>query len=290
MRQAKALWDIAGEAGLPSSVVGWWATWPAEKMRGGMVTDHAFLKLADLIDRWQGGDASPAWDPSVAQELEAETYPSYLLLELAPYLDSPDETEVPMGLPASLFASDRLYAEAAVHLMDKNNPYLSLLYLPGPDVIKRVLSRGRPETWRDDFERALPRYFDFLSEPLARILATVDTTSLRAILLLPGWEEEAEDGWLILDGPGVRRGSITQARYQLADAAATLIYMSGLPLAEDLPGYPVTEVLDEGFTQEYPPAEVASYGLRPASKHPTRQTRLDREMLDRLRSLGYIGS
>src|SRR5882724_5792072 len=40
MRRVKAVWNIAAESGRPVGVVGWWATWPPEPVRGFVVSDH----------------------------------------------------------------------------------------------------------------------------------------------------------------------------------------------------------------------------------------------------------
>src|SRR3989454_4079926 len=40
MRRVKALWNILSDAGRSVAVVGWWATWPAETIRGTIVSDH----------------------------------------------------------------------------------------------------------------------------------------------------------------------------------------------------------------------------------------------------------
>src|SRR6185369_419980 len=40
MRRVKALWNILSDTGRSTSVVGWWATWPAEPVRGTVVSDH----------------------------------------------------------------------------------------------------------------------------------------------------------------------------------------------------------------------------------------------------------
>ncbi len=40
MRKVKALWNILSEGGRTVDVVGWWATWPAEDVRGAIVSDH----------------------------------------------------------------------------------------------------------------------------------------------------------------------------------------------------------------------------------------------------------
>jgi len=39
-RQTKALWEIFSDAGRSVFVAGWWATWPADQVRGAMVSDR----------------------------------------------------------------------------------------------------------------------------------------------------------------------------------------------------------------------------------------------------------
>ena len=36
----EGLWNILSDAGKKVSVVGWWATWPAETVNGSIVSDH----------------------------------------------------------------------------------------------------------------------------------------------------------------------------------------------------------------------------------------------------------
>lgn len=39
-RKVKALWNILTEEGKTTYVIGWWASWPAEKIKGKIVSDH----------------------------------------------------------------------------------------------------------------------------------------------------------------------------------------------------------------------------------------------------------
>lgn len=39
-RKVKALWNILTEEGKTTDVIGWWASWPAEKIKGRIVSDH----------------------------------------------------------------------------------------------------------------------------------------------------------------------------------------------------------------------------------------------------------
>ena len=40
MRQVEAIWNIVSDADREVAVVGWWATWPPERVNGSIVSDH----------------------------------------------------------------------------------------------------------------------------------------------------------------------------------------------------------------------------------------------------------
>ena len=44
-RRAKTFWEVAAEAGLRTTVVNWWATWPAAQDAGIVLSDRATLRL-----------------------------------------------------------------------------------------------------------------------------------------------------------------------------------------------------------------------------------------------------
>ena len=71
--------------------------------------------------------------------------------------------------------------------------------------------------------------------------------------------------------------------HELATAKTTAAAI----FAKDLEGHVMRDALDEDFKKRHPPSVVDTYGgvERPAA--PT-QTELDRNVLERLRSLGYI--
>jgi arylsulfatase A-like enzyme len=47
LRKARAIWELANRRGLSVGIIGWWATWPAEEVRGYMVSDHANPAFGD---------------------------------------------------------------------------------------------------------------------------------------------------------------------------------------------------------------------------------------------------
>ncbi|HUP48269.1 MAG TPA: alkaline phosphatase family protein [Thermoanaerobaculia bacterium] len=48
-RRARAIWELASRRGLTVGVIGWWASWPAEDVKGYVVSDHANPAFADLL-------------------------------------------------------------------------------------------------------------------------------------------------------------------------------------------------------------------------------------------------
>ncbi len=75
MRRTLTIWDILGAAGRTIGVVGWWASWPAEPVRGWLVTDRM------TRSRWS------EWADGVKQE--GLTYPAELTDELLPLIVDP---------------------------------------------------------------------------------------------------------------------------------------------------------------------------------------------------------
>jgi arylsulfatase A-like enzyme len=70
------------------------------------------------------------------------------------------------------------------------------------------------------------------------------------------------------------------------DLAPTLLYALGLPASRELAGAPLLSLFDPEFVQRYPVRHVESYGKRRA---PALQGQpMDQEMIERLRSLGYV--
>ncbi|MFT4571803.1 MAG: arylsulfatase A-like enzyme [Hyphomicrobiaceae bacterium] len=74
-RRVKTLWDIAGDAGLRSIVIGWWATFPVERTEGVVVAQVNTLpsmrrKLGETLKGGpKVGTAGQVWPPERQEEL-----------------------------------------------------------------------------------------------------------------------------------------------------------------------------------------------------------------------------
>ena len=68
--------------------------------------------------------------------------------------------------------------------------------------------------------------------------------------------------------------------------APTVLHLLGLPVSGELEGAVVEAALSDAFRAANPLRRVATYGRPPAGR--ARDSAFDREMLEELRSLGYI--
>jgi Tfp pilus assembly protein PilF len=155
-RRVAALWNVFSERERSVAVVGWLATWPAETVRGTIVTDRVALRLAD-------GAAAPdsrAWFPaSRARELGALLVRPQQLTrdDLAAYLPV-GEAELAAAQqalaapPTSLYknplahlavtvAGVRSHVRLAEALLKPRQPDLLMVYLDGVDALSHRFVR-----------------------------------------------------------------------------------------------------------------------------------------------------
>ena len=316
MRESKGLWNMATDAGLESAIVNWWVSWPAEKIQGRMVSNQTYLrlKMAGVTER------APASPSVVRLTPEGETYPGSLLQELAPlanpgYSDAradsasignvtADQTNASLqragailsefGIPIEVIESDLFYARATAHLLRTGRPRLCMLYLPGPDVLRRLIDRNvtDPEERRTAWLRALDAYWTVLDPALDHAFDAAP--GRRRILLalprapFPG--EAAESGLLAAAGPGIATGELSEP-FPLVDLAPTVLWLLGLPHSEEMDGAPRTDLLQPAAAESLgEPRVIASYGRMEKDDRPTPSGELDEPMLELLRSLGYLDS
>jgi hypothetical protein len=106
------------------------------------------------------------------------------------------------------------------------------------------------------------------------------------VLTAPGRVEAGGQGRFAL------RGDVAAASAAGAvdgrDVAPTLLYALGLPVSRALPGTAATGLLSRSFVDRYPIRFVAEYGTpnQPAARRGGEP--LEQDMIDRLRSLGYV--
>ncbi len=154
-RTAPAIWTVASAKGLTSGVVGWWATWPAEAVKGFFVSDRASPVLFDPATLSKSPGLT--WPPELADGVRLlgrrEGTPSYE--DVAKFLHvsrAEFDASVASGKDLDdevtgfrkILGSTRVYAKTALDLYDRSRPDLLMLYLEGTDEIGHVLGKYNP--------------------------------------------------------------------------------------------------------------------------------------------------
>ena len=286
-RRSMTVWEIAEQAGLRTAVVNWWATWPAASRTGLVLTDRAILRLehggaldgeiapADIYPPLRG-----AW-PSIRAGAEAKAAAAF--------------TGVADRSLASVLRRSATLDATVVGLTDAlPGPVrdLDVVYLPGLDIAQHLLlssgDEGAPSPSAMDARvAALRAYLGFLHGLLAPWLRPAPGEFVM-LITQPGRVAVPAAGTLtvygILPPPAhveapaiVERGSIP-----VADIAPSILQSLGIPLSRELAGEPHAAAVPAA------PRYVSTYGPPFRDDSTRRGKPLDRETLERLRSLGYI--
>jgi hypothetical protein len=286
-RKVKTLWEVAADAGLRTVVVNWWATWPASSHNGSVIlTDRALLRLE------RGGPLDAEIAPAPVYETLKQRWPAIRDKALArahvaaKSLDwGPSETRAVLMRSAEL---DAMQLEM-MREVSMPAPDLTTVYLPGLDIAQHTLL-GPRETPLAPSEvsirvDALRDYHTFLDRLLSEIITPADPEVV-IVLTEPGRVTPSGDGLLGVAGTATAAHADVQAR--VVDAAPTILHLLGLPLSRELPGAPISALFSSDFMHRYPVRQIATYGPPSIQTSDRSGQPLDQEMIDRLRSLGYV--
>jgi len=191
-RQVPAIWNIASALGKTTDVVAWWATWPAEKLNGVMVSDRLYFSLtqglsAEAYTAERPDVISPPDREQEFRELRARAVDEtdwkavryFINLSEHDYLaeiEGGEGWENPVdGFRRTLIAT-RLYFGSAL-LLAEDHPDLLMVYIEGTDEIGHIMAPYMPPPTLDvSPQRAallaasVPRYFSAVDRWIGRLV------------------------------------------------------------------------------------------------------------------------
>ncbi|HZM68931.1 MAG TPA: tetratricopeptide repeat protein [Candidatus Cryosericum sp.] len=331
MRRVPALWTLLSRQDVDVDVVAWWATWPAETVRGRLVTDRVAFQLFE--------EAQGDWKSSDPARNRGKTYPEDLFETIRPHIQSPSETadaaiasflpggRVPFDLTTeqrdllrqfrTVLAAERTYHAIAKELLRGPGRGLKMFYYEGPDTTSHLFMRFRPPRLpgvepRDLelFGQMVDRYYELQDRDLGDLLAAAGQETDVILVSDHGFKSDSNRpldsdsrvdrgkaaewhtpvGVLAMAGPHIRSG-IDVGAASVLDIAPTILALFGLPVARDMDGQPLTEALTPEFLAAHPVSWIDSYGgARAVDEEETLVASAgDAEVIEKLRSIGYIG-
>jgi tetratricopeptide (TPR) repeat protein len=322
MRKSKALWNIFSGADRSVSVVGWWATWPAETVDGTIVSDHLCYHF--LFEEGFTGD----------RETIGLTFPPDLVDDLAPMVRRPgdlsaqeiaafvdvkaDELNRPFAFDDHLshfkwaLATAETYRRVGLHLWARDRPDLMLTYFEATDstshlfghLFRREGLSGELAEQQARFGQTVEKMYVRADEILGEFLEALDDDTTLVVLsdhgfqlgALPDDPSKTRDmrrvseryhlleGILYIYGRGVKPGTLVNEP-SILDVAPTILALAGLPPAKDMPGRVLSEALDLTPLESVPTYESESHVASEAAEGSS----VDPRILEKLESLGYLG-
>lgn len=283
--RAKTVWEIAADAGLRAAVVNWWATWPAGTGANEptVISDRAVLRLE------RGGTLDAEIAPAQLYERLRAEWPAItaestaLVRAFMPATTDPFTTAA-LGRSAEL---DALQLALASRLQSEA-PDLLAVYLPGLDIAQHTLLAAGTGTSPSAMAARLDglrAYYVFLDAVLKDVIAP-RKDELIVLLTQPGRLSPDVQGLAGVAGSAAASRIDAQARG--VDLAPTILHALGIPVSRDLAGAPLVGLFSTDFIRTFPVRYVPTYGARSSRSSVRKGQPLDQEMIDRLRSLGYV--
>ena len=329
-RKVKALWNILSERGVKVGIIGWWASWPAEQVSGFIVTDHVayhgFGVSAENVKVSTGRTYPEQMLPSVQALMRS---PEDVGMEEMGRFVNIGEDEFrhvqrsefnffdPVSHFRQIYVTMEGYARIGLSLWGKYRPDFQAVYFEGIDSVCHLFMRYAPprQRWvRDDqwdkYGKTVEAFYTYQDEIIGQYLNVVDEGTTVIVLSDHGFktgvartekDEKIEfgtaheahrlDGIVMMKGPGIRAGHRI-SRASILDLAPTVLYLFGSPIARDMDGEVIREAFTSAYQEQNPVAYIDSYEETEMSdsERIARESPVDEEIKEKLRSLGYIGT
>jgi predicted AlkP superfamily phosphohydrolase/phosphomutase len=291
-RKRLALWNELNAFGIQAGIVRFWGTHPPEHVKGFMLSHYFHLLRAD-----DSTDEPTLYPQDLAAEVRARAVSPEDVdaAMVGDFIDlSAPETPRTRAVPwrrelvEQALAPDLTYERAGQVLRAAYDPPFFATYYYGVDRVGHAFTRfADPERFGDvrpeerrRYGAVVDRYTAFVARSIGErmqalrpgeILLVVSGYGMRP---LPPWRRawesllgdpwmsgthaDAPDGLLLAVGDGIRGGA-TLEKASVLDVAPTILYLMGLPVARDMEGRVLTEMIDERFARGHPLTYIPSY-------------------------------
>ena len=323
-RRVQALWTMLTAVGVRSDVVAWWATWPAERILGTMVTDRLAYQLFKAPG--ESGAAGVVWPEEAwgwvkplvvtaegvtAKEVERFVKVSEGEVEAAWEEGGAEpRQENKLNHLRKIIAATRTYEGVAERLLG-SQAACTLVYFESTDTVGHLFGRYMPPQLAavsaaevETYGGALEAVYEWMDELLGRVMARVEPGTVVVVVSDHGFytgslrpdsdpadfttgaaEWHRSEGIFVAAGDGIGRADAGVVTAY--DIAPTVLALLGVPAGKDMPGKVVTAALPTGTVVR---ERIASYESLPrvGALQVARSAEADRERMQELAALGYI--
>ena len=293
LRKTKALWNILSEQGLSVGIAGWWASFPAEKVNGFVVSDRVAYQLFGAGAAHDPTREGKVFPPEIGELVASLTVAPETLgvAEVSRYVRMPDDRA---SLPAdqnrliddlkTLLAAGDTYTAVSLALRARFHPDFQAVYLEGTDTVAHLFMRYvpplMPGVTREDAQRfghAVDEYYRHADDLVGRLVEVAGPQTAVIVCSDHGFRTgenrpltdsrigygQAADwhrkyGIIVLAGPPFRKGhEVSEA--SVLDITPTVLALLGLPVGEDMEGRPILDAFEPSFLASHPVRYVRTY-------------------------------
>ena len=319
-RRCKAVWNIASDHNQRVGFLGWWNSWPAERVNGFWISQYVELLLS----------VPPA-------DMSQAAYPAHLVEEARPFIHEDEQMDPRdvrrfFNLEGAELEELATFRHSKFPLTSNYTPtqYLKLEYLChefrrqaakhfyrefAPNLLGIFLSadpvqhffwhcmepehfESIPEGDIEKYSGAIGNWYRYLDEIVSDLLEEVGESATVVIVSdhghgpsgeLPwsGSHDDAPDGIIILSGRGVKPiGRFEGA--SVYDVTPTILALMGLPIGRDMDGRVLSETIAPAFLEEKPLMYVDTHDQEPRGDNVGVSSGMDGAVIQRLKDLGYF--
>lgn len=322
-RITKAFWNIFSDYGFTVGVVNWWVTWPPEKVNGFMISDRYRNwnphKKKDMVVTYPSELINELPRVGVSQkQFQADRKEYGLPEDMTPKVEAENIEELANNYK-TYWGHDKAIRESCRRMMDSKQVDVFAVVFRIVDVSSHIFSNLLDRDLMDKtasmqlegqltpqdvdrvdavFTKQMGPVYRYADQIVGDFLAHAGKDANIIICSDHGFKfdkgryghaymDEPPDGILILNGPAFRKGyQISEA--SLLDITPTLLYLESLPIGRDMDGRVLFKAFDPKFIKTHMPTLVASHDKGYRQKGEPASSEMDQEILDDLRSLGYI--
>lgn len=320
-RKVPAIWNMATQAGRSAAVFGLWATYPAEPVRGLLLSDRFFSFLFSETappkgvvypasrEEWARGVLAQV-ESDIGHDALAKYIPSLTRAEFDERRTARDPYSHPVSALRRILVETAVYDRLARRYLESHSPDLTILYLQGTDSIGHVFApytaprqphiseedfarySGVPEQYFRSIDRIIGEYKSLAQTRGARLMLASDhgfhwfegrPTELSSFAATTAAKWHRKAGIYLLWGAGIPAAGRTGREQHITQVASTLLALEGMPQGTGLAGPPIV-VAANPATADYRAHFVP---VKPVLESSTSKEAADEE-LAKLKALGYI--
>ena len=319
-RKVESIWDILSAAGKSVGVAGWWATWPVDEVQGWMISDRftytLFNPRANAMTLTEGQVYPPDLLPEIIgfarspeQMTEAELARFFPTGKFYPsnWKVSGREEWNPLYQLKLGYTSGESFHNASLYLIHKSQPDFFTIYYENNDMVSHffwqymddsLYPESIPLEEKARFAEVIPRFYAYWDSLVGSAIACLSEDTDIFIVSDHGFGptpcpsvpnrggDHMPYGVFIAAGADFKQGYRAEDTSVL-DLTPTLLYLFGLPTAEDMEGKVMLDIFTDEFKQAHPLKSITSYETGKRREHLPISSQVDEQIKNQLRSLGY---